>query len=147
MRAPTPKAYLTRKDPRHFLFFPQNAEGKLASKAYFGRLAQRTRNRDLGITLQAGLAQLRAIIKAGKAPADDLSRITQPVLIANGDHDIMVASEHSADMARRLPNSRLIIYPNSGHGGIFQYHEEFVPELLAFLDAPLPHNNSESPLS
>lgn len=26
-----------------------------------------------------------------------LSRITQPVFVANGDHDLMVASSHSAD--------------------------------------------------
>ena len=45
----------------------------------------------------------------------------------------MVASSHSADMARRIPNSRLTIYPNSGHGGIFQHHREFVTEVLEFL--------------
>jgi len=45
----------------------------------------------------------------------------------------MVASEHSSDMARRLPNAELKIYPSSGHGGIFQYHREFVPTALQFL--------------
>jgi pimeloyl-ACP methyl ester carboxylesterase len=55
------------------------------------------------------------------------------VFVANGDHDLMVASSNSADMARRIPNARLKIYPNSGHGGVFQ-HREFVPEVLAFLD-------------
>ncbi|WP_217697798.1 hypothetical protein [Mycobacterium sp. D16R24] len=45
----------------------------------------------------------------------------------------MVASEHSKDMAARLPDSRLRIYPNSAHGGVFQYHHEFVPEVLDFL--------------
>jgi len=33
-------------------------------------------------------------------------------------------------MAARLPNATLKIYPNSGHGGVFQYHHEFVPETL-----------------
>ena len=46
----------------------------------------------------------------------------------------MVASSNSADMARRIPNARLKIYPNSGHGGVFQHHREFVPEVLEFLD-------------
>jgi pimeloyl-ACP methyl ester carboxylesterase len=36
-------------------------------------------------------------------------------------------------MARRIPNSRLRIYPNAGHGGVFQYHREFVAEALEFL--------------
>ena len=45
----------------------------------------------------------------------------------------MVDSTHSADMARRLPNAQLKIYPNSGHGGVFQHHRTFVPDALQFL--------------
>jgi len=45
----------------------------------------------------------------------------------------MVDSTHSADMARRLPNAQLKIYPHSGHGGVFQHHHEFVPDALQFL--------------
>ena len=129
------KAFLTRQDPRHFLFFPRTATGKRAAAAYFERLAERTADRDRPISSQARLAQLRAITSAGLHPADDLARITIPVLVANGDHDLMVASAHSRDMAARLPDSRLRIYPDSGHGGVFQHHEEFVPEVLDFLGA------------
>lgn len=128
------KALLTRKDPRHFLFFPRTQEGKQAAEAYFARLAERTTDLDKSITLQGGLAQVRAITGAGLHSADDLSRITIPVLVANGDDDLMVASDHSADMAARLSDSRLRIYPRSGHGGVFQYHHEFVHEVLDFLD-------------
>jgi pimeloyl-ACP methyl ester carboxylesterase len=78
-------------------------------------------------------AQLKAIRAAGTSTPDDLSKITQPVFVANGDNDLMVASSNSADMARRMPNARLTIYPNSGHGGVFQHHHTFVPEVLAFL--------------
>ena len=46
----------------------------------------------------------------------------------------MVASSHSAALARRLPNARLTIYPDSGHGGVFQHHAEFVSAALAFLN-------------
>jgi pimeloyl-ACP methyl ester carboxylesterase len=132
------KAIVTRKDPRHFLFFPRTAEGKKAATAYFERLAERTAGRDRPISLQAGIAQLRAITLAGLHAADDLSRITVPVLVANGDRDLMVASEHSQDMAARLPDSRLRIYPHSGHGGVFQHHDEFVPEVLDFLGSSVP---------
>ena len=45
----------------------------------------------------------------------------------------MVDSSHSADMARRTPERQLKIYPNSGHGGVFQHHREFVAEALEFL--------------
>ncbi|MFL6107815.1 MAG: alpha/beta fold hydrolase [Marmoricola sp.] len=129
------KAFLARKDPRHFLFFPRNAEGKKAANAYFDRLAERRSDLDKPISSQAGLAQVRAITSAGLHAADDLSQVKIPVLVANGDNDLMVASEHSRDLAARLPDSRLRIYPNSGHGGVFQYHDEFVPEVLGFLGA------------
>ncbi len=127
------KAFLARKDPRHFLFFPRAAEGKNAAKEYFARLGERTRDLDRPISRQARLAQLRAITSGGLHAPDDLSAIKVPVLVANGDKDLMVASEHSKDMAARLPDSRLRIYPDSGHGGVFQHHREFVPEVLAFL--------------
>ena len=127
------KAALTRSDPRNFLFFPRTPGGKRAAADYLGRLKERTHDLDKGISMQARIAQIQAIRHAGKSKPDDLSVITQPVLVANGDMDLMVDSSHSADMARRLPNSQLIIYPDSGHGGVFQYHQTFVPEVLRFL--------------
>lgn len=130
------KAALTRSDPRNFLFFPRNPEGKRAATAYLARLKERTSQRDKPISMQARIAQLKAIRHAGQCPPDDLSVITQPVLVANGDNDLMVASSHSADMARRIPNAKLIIYPNSGHAGVFQYHEDFLAAAIEFLDRP-----------
>ena len=127
------KAGLTFSDPRNFLFFPRNAEGKRAASDYFHRLKERTHNRDKRISMQARVAQLKAIRHAGQSQPDDLSLIAVPVLVANGDHDLMVDSSHSADMARRLPNARLKIYPNSGHGGVFQHHQTFLSDALQFL--------------
>ena len=127
------KSALTWSDARNFLFFPRTPEGKRAAREYFAALKERTEDRDRPISLQARRAQLAAIKTAGLSEPDDLSRITQPVLVANGDHDLMVASHLSADMARRLPNARLTIYPDSGHGGVFQHHQAFVSEVLDFL--------------
>ncbi|BAX63711.1 hypothetical protein BSFP_065840 [Burkholderia stabilis] len=45
----------------------------------------------------------------------------------------MIPSKDSEDLARRLPNSRLVIYADSGHGAIFQFHDDFVPKALKFL--------------
>jgi pimeloyl-ACP methyl ester carboxylesterase len=42
-----------------------------------------------------------------------------------------LANRH--DMARRLPNNELVIYPDAGHAGIFQFHEQFVEKALEFL--------------
>lgn len=127
------KAALTLSDPRKFLFFPRTPDGKRTAKDYFARLKERTKDRDKGISLQARRAQLKAITTAGLSAPDDLSLITQPVFVANGDHDLMAVSSLSADMALRLPNAKLTIYPDSGHGGIFQHHQAFVSEVLDFL--------------
>ena len=127
------KAALTLRDPRHYLFFNRNPVGKRAATDYMARLKERTSDRDKRISLQARRAQLKAIRAAGLQAPHDLGKITQPVFIANGDNDVMVASSLSADLARSIPNSKLTIYPDSGHGGIFQFHEDFVQRALEFL--------------
>ena len=126
---------LTWKDPKHYLFFPRTPAGKLAARDYMARLKERTSDRDKRITPLAMRAQLKAITAFGNRDPHDLSAISHPTLVANGDHDVMVASSHSADMARRLPNASLVIYPDSGHGGVFQYHHEFVAKVQNFLEA------------
>ncbi|WP_312180899.1 alpha/beta hydrolase [Arthrobacter sp.] len=116
---------LARTDAKEFLFFNRDTKGKTAAKAYLERLQERLMDRDTPITVRAFRTQLKAIQSWGKAKRQNLSLITAPTLIANGDHDRMVPSELSTDLHRRIPNSRLTIYPNSGHGGVFQNHGEF----------------------
>ncbi len=127
------RATLTRQDPKEFLFFNRNAAGKPAARAFINRLKERTINREAPIKLKAFQTQLKAIRRWGLSPSADLGVITQPTLIANGDNDRMVPSVLSSDMHRRIPGSELVIYPDSGHGGIFQFHDRFVPVALEFL--------------
>lgn len=127
------RATLTRSDPKEFLFFNRNTAGKRAAKAFVKRLTERTVDRDATISTKAFRAQLGAIQKFGRSAPSDLSVITQPTLIANGDNDRMVPSVLSEDLRRRIAGSELIIYPDSGHGGIFQFHEKFAPAAVEFL--------------
>ena len=127
------RATLTRSDPKEFLFFNRNAAGKLAGKAFVKRLQERTADRDQEIGIKAFRTQLKAIASYGRSAPSDLSTFTQPTLIANGDHDRMVPSVLSEDLHHRIKGSELIIYPDSGHGGVFQYHEEFAPVAARFL--------------
>jgi len=96
-------------------------------------LKERTNDRDKAITVQAFRTHLKAIHAWGLEQPTDLARIHHPVLVVNGDDDRMVPTTNSYDLARRLPNATLQIYPDAGHGGIFQYHEQFVREALEFL--------------
>lgn len=127
------RATLTRSDPKEFLFFNRNATGKAAGRAFVNRLKERTVDRDADIKTKAFQTQLKAIKKWGRSTPDDLSTITQPTLIANGDNDRMVPTVLSEDLHRRIKDSKVIIYPDSGHGGIFQYHQEFAPVAVEFL--------------
>ncbi|WP_104175258.1 alpha/beta fold hydrolase [Arthrobacter sp. Y81] len=127
------RAALTRSDPKEFLFFNRNTTGKRAAEAFVKRLEERTVDRDAPIKVKAFQTQLKAIKKWGRGAAADLSEITQPTLIANGDNDRMVPSILSEDLHRRISGSELIIYPDSGHGGIFQFHEKFAPAAVRFL--------------
>jgi pimeloyl-ACP methyl ester carboxylesterase len=128
------RAALTRSDPKEYLFFNRSASGKPAARAFVKRLKERTDDRDAAISLKAFRTQLKAIKKWGRSARADLSKISQPTLIANGDNDRMVPSVLSEDMHRRIPGSELVIYPDSGHGGIFQFHDQFAPVAVAFLD-------------
>jgi len=127
------RATLTRSDPKEFLFFNRDLAGKRAAKAFVKRLEERTIDRDAPATVEVLQTQLKAIRKWGRSAPADLSKVTQPTLIANGDNDRMVPSVLSTDLHRRIRGSELIIYPDSGHGGIFQFHDEFAPIAAAFL--------------
>jgi pimeloyl-ACP methyl ester carboxylesterase len=129
------RATLTRSDPKEFLFFNRNATGKPAGKAFVKRLEERTTDRDKAISIKALRTQLKAIQKFGRSAPSDLSTFTQPTLIANGDHDRMVPSVLSEDLHHRIKRSEVVIYPDSGHGGIFQYHDKFAPLAATFLAA------------
>jgi len=127
------RGFLTHQDPKQFLFFTRTPTGIRAGKSFLARIKERSRSRDKEITVTALQAQLKALRRWGSKEPEDLSKIHQPVLVANGESDRMVPTRNTHDLARRLPNSDLIIYPDAGHGGVFQYHADFVPKALEFL--------------
>lgn len=128
------KGVFTFRDAKFYLFFTQNKVGKVAAKDFLSRLKERKENRDKKVPLSVLKAQLKAIETWGYDKPADLSVFKHPVLVANGDNDRMVPTPNSYDLAKRFPNAEpVIIYPNSGHGGIFQYHEEFLKKAIPFL--------------
>lgn len=127
------KGYLTFKDPKQYLFFTTTANGRRESGKFIKRLKERTEDRDKPISIGAFRTQLKAIHAWGAQRPSDLSTIQQPVFVANGDNDRMVPTSNTFDLAKRLPNSEIRIYPDAGHGGIFQFHDEFVAQSLEFL--------------
>jgi pimeloyl-ACP methyl ester carboxylesterase len=129
----TARGLLTRQDPKQFLFFTRTPNGRQAGKEFLARLEERTNDRDKAISIGSFRAQLKAIHRWGQQQPADLSIIHQPALVMNGESDKMVPSRNTVDLDRRLPNSQLVLYPDAGHGGVFQFHEDFVKRALEFL--------------
>ena len=128
------RAIFTLKDVKTYLFFTRTLNGKRKAKEFLARIKERKHNRDKMISLKGYYTQLKAINRWGKSTPADLSKIKQPILVVNGEADRMVPTENSYDLVQRLPNSKLVIYKDAGHGAIFQYHQEFAKEVLAFLN-------------
>ncbi len=62
-----------------------------------------------------------------------LAQITAPTLIVAGDRDRTVPMLCKQELARGIPNARLVIIPDSGHATPIDQHERFNEVLLEFL--------------
>ena len=123
-------------DPRMVLFFNDSDDGIEAGQAFLKRVYARQRDRDPESGPEVANAQAKAIIVFSTTQDPDnrlLNAITQPVLIVTGSNDTMLPTDSSYAMFRILKNAQLVMYPDSNHGAIFQYHDRFVQEVENFL--------------
>ena len=128
------KGALHRVDPKRYIFYNHDEQGGVEARKVLSRMGMRKKeDSDKEMNIPGFLTQLKAIKRWGKDMQDSLEFITQPTLIVNGDNDLQVPTANSYEMHEKIAGSKLIIYPNAGHGSIFQYAEEFSKELLAFL--------------
>jgi pimeloyl-ACP methyl ester carboxylesterase len=128
------KATAEGKHPKHFLFFSPTASSQAAADAFLARLNERTADRDPAATNETIGAQVTALAKweRSSSPAG-LADVQQPVLVVNGDNDTMIPTISSFNLTRLLPDVQLSVYPNAGHGALFQHHDLFVQQALDFL--------------
>ena len=81
-------------------------------------------------------AQARAITRfadSGDGWSARLKEIAAPTFVANGDRDGLFPAIDSAVLAREIPQSRLAIYPGSGHGFLNQHVKRFSEDVQRFL--------------
>ncbi|MGP4727580.1 alpha/beta fold hydrolase [Agrobacterium deltaense] len=130
------KAQAAGKHPKHLLFFTQTAAGQKEANAFLARLDEREEDRDHAVVPETIHAQTEAIGKWNREAPVGLTELNIPTLIVNGDRDVMVPTARSLELLRLIPDSRLSIYPDAGHGGLFQFHALFVEQAHGFLTEP-----------
>jgi pimeloyl-ACP methyl ester carboxylesterase len=119
------------------LFFELTETSQAAGAAFWDRLQRRAGERDPSLTGPGVQAQRMALTRWDRdedAAYPHLREIAHQVFVASGSHDLIIPTVNAFVLAQRLPNAQLIIYPDSGHGFLFQYHTLFGKHATLFLD-------------
>ncbi|MBV9333742.1 MAG: alpha/beta hydrolase [Candidatus Eremiobacteraeota bacterium] len=122
------------------LFFTQTANGVAAGEAFVSRLQERRNDREPLASSQVAPAQIaafRAWERYDGERFEKLSRIQQPCLVVSGVRDIMIPVRNSYMLAEHISKATLVVYPDAGHGSLFQYNRSFVTQARLFLNAEL----------
>jgi pimeloyl-ACP methyl ester carboxylesterase len=123
-------------DPRLPLFFTESKASQQAGLAFLHRASARTVDRDPDSGDEVTGAQAKALIGwcATQDPsARILAAISQPTLIVSGSDDTMLPISNAYFMFKHISNAQLLLYPDAGHGAIFQYPQRFVSHVDLFL--------------
>jgi pimeloyl-ACP methyl ester carboxylesterase len=124
-------------DVRLPLFFTPSEASQAAGRAFLSRASVRTVDRDPESGTAVSDPQAKALIDwcASKDPSNAVLRaIDQPALVVCGSNDTMLPDGNAYYMFKHLKNAQLILYPDSGHGALFQYSSLFVDHSLLFLN-------------
>jgi pimeloyl-ACP methyl ester carboxylesterase len=120
-----------------YLFFRPSEASQAAARAYWARRHMRKEDVDPPTSGQTMAAQ-RAAITEWRQPRGErfaeLKAIKQATLVVNGHNDIMVPTINSFTLSQNIPNAQLIVYPDAGHGALFQVPELFVAHAEMFLN-------------
>ena len=73
---------------------------------------------------------------AGSDPAGrKIGAIQAPTLVADGNEDALDSAGNDRMLASTISGSQLVLYPDAGHGFLFQDSSAFVPRVEQFLQA------------
>jgi len=125
-------------DPRLPLFFTKSSASQSAGTAFLKRAKLRKEDRDTDNGSAVTDPQAKALITWCATPDPEhamLRTIRQPALVVSGSHDTMLPADNAYTMFKALSNAQLVLYPDAGHGALFQYPELFVSHVRTFLDA------------
>ena len=119
-----------------FLFFEGSDGRREAGRRYLARLHRRLEPPSPPTRMETVRAMAVALRdwRAGQNSAfPRLAELSQPTLVANGVHDVMVGAYDSFVMSQHLPHAELVLYSDAGHGFLFQHAERFAERVNHFL--------------
>lgn len=120
-----------------YIMFRHTPSSQAKGVEYLGRFMAR-KDRDAPSNVATRNAQYDAVVEWGVPDHNKLQRlaaIQQPTFVANGDDDLMCPPRLTHLMGGLIPNAEVKIYPDAGHGFLWQHHTEFGADVNAFLSA------------
>ena len=124
-------------------FFSPSARGQRKGEEWWQRMTTSRANRAPlleGEGMQNQIASVQRWFEdehRDEGSYDRLQEIRVPVLIANGSDDLLVPTENSWVLWKKLrdtTDAHLHLYPDSGHGFLDEYHEHFSGLVNDFLN-------------
>jgi pimeloyl-ACP methyl ester carboxylesterase len=118
------------------IFFSPTESSRRQGMEYFTRLQARSDDRDLPVSQQAQTAQYDAVVEWGIPEPSKLERlagIRQATLVTSGDNDTMIPTLNAHILGQHLPNARVRIFDDAGHGFLFQWPVEYAHLVDEFL--------------
>jgi pimeloyl-ACP methyl ester carboxylesterase len=120
-----------------FLFYPKSDAGVAAGHQHLANVSTRLAAGGPQVSEQAALGQLAAVGQILQTPFDQvratLEATKQPVLYANGVHDVMIPALASYVAVQHLDTATLLLYSDAGHAFLFQHARAFATEVRTFL--------------
>jgi len=107
------------------LFFePKSENSRKAATSSLERIAQRKSDHDVPVPEQVWGRYFEGVADFAADHADTrhkLAKLSVPVLVISGDHDLVCPVENWYALTRIMPNLYINVLPDSGHGPQHQY--------------------------